>query len=470
MLRSIVLFALLPAALHAQAAWSVVSPAGTATPPGVTSAGSATDGVNYYFFGGRVASPAVATPHLIDEFWRFDGAGWTQITGAGPSNREKALTVWDTNRNRLVLFGGQDLGGAALNDTWEWDPNGGWTQISPATAPLPRHWSSMAYNPISGRTILFGGMSGTTYYGDTWAYDASGWTQLTPANTPSARSRHQMAFDLGLGQIVMFGGTNRNPNPNGGDTWVWNGLDWAQVQTATIPYGNGCVSPAMTYDLVRQRMVLVAGYNGAYRDETWEFDGTDWTSRGSFAVMPGRGGPAATFVPALGKTICYGGFNSSSGGAFPWNPLFASIDNQLYEYQSSSIASFTASTTATGCQSSAGVVPSIFATKLPWAGQTATIEVGGIPTGAPTFMLVGFTANSLPLDPIGAIGCSIHVLDQMAFPTSVVGNFATLQLAIPAIPSLYGGSFYTQGLIVDFAANAPGLIVSGRGDARIGAL
>jgi hypothetical protein len=84
MLRSLAVLLALTGALHAQAAWTVVSPAGTAFPPGLTSTGSTTDGVNYYMFGGRVASPAVATPHLTDELWRYDGAGWTQITGAGP--------------------------------------------------------------------------------------------------------------------------------------------------------------------------------------------------------------------------------------------------------------------------------------------------------------------------------------------------------------------------------------------------
>ena len=59
------------------------------------------------------------------DHWEWDGAAqtWTQrqLTDAQPSARFGAAVVWDSGRNRAVLFGGFDEATGRRQDTWEWD-------------------------------------------------------------------------------------------------------------------------------------------------------------------------------------------------------------------------------------------------------------------------------------------------------------------------------------------------------------
>src|SRR4029079_10146722 len=107
---------------------------------------------------------------------------------------------------RVVLFGGEDSGGAYANDAWDW--NGSiWTQEHPATSPPPRVAPSLA--AVDGKLVLFGGAMidhsmGPTALGDTWAWSGGNWTVQRPARSPLHRSAAAMAA-LG-GRVMMFGG------------------------------------------------------------------------------------------------------------------------------------------------------------------------------------------------------------------------------------------------------------------------
>ena len=75
----------------------------------------------------------------------------------------------------LSLF----LSGLAPAQTLEW--------IKPSLIGLPsaRCCASMVYDPAMGATLLYGGDTYNTLFGDTWSFSKSrGWTQLTPATSP----------------------------------------------------------------------------------------------------------------------------------------------------------------------------------------------------------------------------------------------------------------------------------------------
>jgi hypothetical protein len=78
-------------------------------------------------FGGN---PGTGAPAPADT-WTYDGTAWKKLTPAqSPSARNDAPMVYDVDKHRLVLFGGQGLGdgqSGALNDTWTWDGTT-WTQ------------------------------------------------------------------------------------------------------------------------------------------------------------------------------------------------------------------------------------------------------------------------------------------------------------------------------------------------------
>ena len=73
--------------------------------------------------------------------------------------------------------------------------------------------------------------------GDTWAYDGSSWTQLSPAHSPSPRrGAVAAAYD---GKMVLFGGDVISPSTQDwlsvDETWVWDGTDWTQQQPSQSP-------------------------------------------------------------------------------------------------------------------------------------------------------------------------------------------------------------------------------------------
>ncbi len=57
-------------------------------------------------------------------------------------------------------------------------PSPNWQQLTPAQSPPERYYPAMAYDPASGKVVLFGGFGGTSYLGDTWTFDGTTWTQI----------------------------------------------------------------------------------------------------------------------------------------------------------------------------------------------------------------------------------------------------------------------------------------------------
>src|ERR1051325_6059622 len=59
-----------------------------------------------------------------------------------------------------------------------------WVQLSPAVSPSPRSYMAMAYDPMTGKTTMFGGFDGSSYLNDTWIFDGTNWTQVTTPIAP----------------------------------------------------------------------------------------------------------------------------------------------------------------------------------------------------------------------------------------------------------------------------------------------
>ena len=67
-----------------------------------------------------------------------------------------------------------------------------------------RQGHGLAHDPNRGRTVLFGGLSASTYFSDTWEYDGVSWTRRTPPTTPPARANHALAFDGVRGRVLRL--------------------------------------------------------------------------------------------------------------------------------------------------------------------------------------------------------------------------------------------------------------------------
>lgn len=91
--------------------------------------------------------------------------------------------------------------------------------------PSPRYDSRMAYDPVGGRVILFGGRSRALNLDDTWSYDGGEWSRID-ATGPSARNGHAMVYDARAKAVLLFGGRHEPAYFN--DLWAFDGA-WRQI-------------------------------------------------------------------------------------------------------------------------------------------------------------------------------------------------------------------------------------------------
>lgn len=205
--------------------------------------------------------------------WRWNGTTWSQIVAPLPPSRSSCYMVYDVARARVVLWSGQATGGGLLNDLWEWDGTA-WQQRVVAMPPA-RYGAAVAYDRARGVTVMFGGYNQSVLLQDTWEWNGVAWSNPTPTVRPSARDVASMAFDPTTGRVLLYGGSGTV------DTWSWNGSTWEQHFPTTPPSVR--LRQSMVADLMRSRVVL---HGGTWYDaQTYEWDGTQW-----HATMPGTPG------------------------------------------------------------------------------------------------------------------------------------------------------------------------------------
>ena len=387
--------------------------------------------------------------------WVWNGTDW-QLRVLGPVVFSTSV-AYDSMRQRTVLFGGRVGGTSFSSGTSEWDGTS-WLGFSPATHPSARSSIAIAYDAARQRTVLFGGVLPTAAdVNDTWEWDGSNWQLRTPATSPSPR-RSSMTYDLVRQRIVLFGGFTATGSLN--DTWEWDGVDWQLRIPATSPSPrNGA---AMAYDTTRQRVVLFGGASPAGSlNDTWEWDGVDWQQR-VLAASPSPRVTAIAYDSVRQRMVLFGGSVPGVG--------FADDTWELVEPVPASATSY-----GTGCGSPALAFAPDPGGK-PVIGQTARATI----TNAPTLVagVAMGTSNttagaiSLPygLAVIGMPGClllqSSEVLGLGVTPLTATSLAFTF--SVPPTLSLVGIHVYIQAY-----AFAPGVnplqVVSSNGiDWRVG--
>jgi hypothetical protein len=232
-------------------------------------------------FGGLTGVNLNPYEEALQDLWEWNPATstWTKrtISGSRPIARSGAGMVFDSVRNKFIIFGGRSVTNYDLADTWEWDPTtGAFTdRTGSGVAPVGRSQHSMVFEKSTGKVLLFGGgLAGTDYNGrgislafaDTWEWDptAGAWAQLAPAKAPSARHDSALVWDSKRSRAVLFGGMQKDQADGDGtpmqDTWEWDPAKpgWTERKTTgaepSARYGH-----AMAYDPVRGLIVLVGG-------------------------------------------------------------------------------------------------------------------------------------------------------------------------------------------------------------------
>ena len=220
--------------------------------------------------------------------WEYDGAKWAQFDAtktAPPPHRFSSL-VYDQNLKKTVFFGGLDVSGIYLDQTWTFDGTA-WSQVKKNPAPS-RTLTSMWYDPILKKTVLYGGLgrltseSRLTRFDDMWSFDGTGWTQIKPTATPGMRYGAEVGVDLATGHAIVFGGIRVDTDANNNqvqvyanDTWDWDGTAWKKITSTLTPPAreNG----GFAVDPIRNQLVMFGGYSGFYHSDLWNYANGQWS-------------------------------------------------------------------------------------------------------------------------------------------------------------------------------------------------
>ena len=230
----------------------------------------------------------------------------TVVSQAGPDRRVGAGMVYDSQRGKVVMFGGIAFGSNprapsvtpesyASNDTWEWDGKT-WEKRQPMTRPPALEQFSMAYDSHRGRTVIFGGFeysapdfplhTGALSY-KVWEWDGTNWREAQSASpAPLARANAAMCFDSARQEMLMIGGNQFDPQPADEDylstlnqLWAWDGLTWSPRAGLPAPaeVSSLAFSPnAFAFDAYRGKAVMFSPFFDP-SNPVWEWNGEVWS-------------------------------------------------------------------------------------------------------------------------------------------------------------------------------------------------
>lgn len=206
-----------------------------------------------------------AINHFMYEFDRST-LTWSPVSKEGLSTRECSSMVYDSARDKIVLFGGTGL--SLNNDTWEWSgEDRRWMQIVTKNSPIGRYGHAMVYDSNRERVVLYGGTTNTDVLGDTWEFDGNDWLRIQ-IDGPGTRRFPKMVYDSARKKTVLFSGLPSSEYVFAGDTWEYDGEKWEPINVETIQDDSG----SMAYDPIRNVIVLFTGFYGWNEEigETWE--------------------------------------------------------------------------------------------------------------------------------------------------------------------------------------------------------
>lgn len=186
-------------------------------------------------FGGLVPLDQATRP--FEGTWIFDATSglWSALAPeTAPSPRIGHAMALHPPTGIVVLFGGgtpeprrcprtRFCAGPEDNQVWHYDPGAGtWEDMTPPVPgedwPAPRFGARFAYEPVTGRLLMFSGVGvfgdqfTPTFYEDTWAYDpeANRWEDLTSADPatpqPIGRTMYGLAWNEAAQRVMLFGG------------------------------------------------------------------------------------------------------------------------------------------------------------------------------------------------------------------------------------------------------------------------
>ena len=226
-----------------------------------------------------------------------------------------------------LLFGGRGCGGFC-NDTWvysEADSALSWFPV-PSMGPSAREGAALATDPLLNGAILFGGRDNSTFFNDTWLYNATtdAWLEIPTSHAPPRLAFASMVWDTAVNALVLFGGEGDGGTASNA-TWLFQGSRWTELPTSKSPTGRWGMT--FGFNPTTFQAILFGGRNATVlRNDTWVFQNRSW-SQIPLSSAPSPRYASASTVTAGGFPILYGGFGEHGALNDTWMFLNGTWEN-----------------------------------------------------------------------------------------------------------------------------------------------
>ena len=249
------------------------------------------------------------------ELWSWDGSRWSLLSAEqnGPVWRNWAAAAYDSQRDVLVIYSGLQ-NQKSLTDTWEWDGQE-WT-LYRGDGPGAREGALMAYDPVQGEMVLFGGSTpDLEIHGDTWAWDGKSWRQVSDTG-PAARFPGGMVYDAARQEILLYSGHFASASGDFvdyDDLWAWDGATWRNITLQGATPGHR-THAGLVYDPVTERVLLIGSGSETFLQDVWAWNGVTWEEIPS-SNTPARSGQNIAYDPVRDRFVLFGGVDRPGGRA-----------------------------------------------------------------------------------------------------------------------------------------------------------
>ena len=162
----------------------------------------------------------------FDDSWALDVTtdSWSEVTPPDVSLLDKRpverclmRAIWDTLRNRVIIYGGQTTEEPFLDDLWTLSSGRGWSTLQREPRPSPRTFYSFVFDGTRNEALLFGGNTAAGAESDIWVLHIQDefWTREQPdGDRPSARFGHDAVFLEDSSTMLVFGGNDGSSDLN----------------------------------------------------------------------------------------------------------------------------------------------------------------------------------------------------------------------------------------------------------------